>query len=173
MIARLKSPLHSKVRTKSNMASILTHEQLLEYWQGHRRLTCRTIEAFPDNTSFATFSVGEMRPFAKLVNEFFSMSVPTLVGIVTREWKMGQHSPPTTRAEALERWDTDTARIDSLWPRIPEGRLQETEATFSGYETRLNDLLFYVIDNEVHHRGQGYVYLRALGVTPPQFPDRS
>ena len=35
------------------------------------------------------------------------------------------------------------------------------------------DLLFYIIDNEVHHRGQGFVYLRALGVEPPQFPDRS
>jgi uncharacterized damage-inducible protein DinB len=28
------------------------------------------------------------------------------------------------------------------------------------------------IDNEVHHRGQGYVYLRALGVEPPPFWER-
>jgi uncharacterized damage-inducible protein DinB len=34
------------------------------------------------------------------------------------------------------------------------------------------DLLLYVIDNEVHHRGQGYVYLRALGITPPPFYER-
>ena len=155
------------------MTSVLTHEQLLEYWQGHRRLTRRTIEVFPDDTAFATFSVGEMRPFAKIVNEFFSMSVPTLVGVVSGEWTMGKNAPPTSRAEALERWDADTDRINSLWPGIPGGRLQETEVTFSGYKTRVNDLLFYVIDNEVHHRGQVYVYLRALGVVPPQFPDRS
>ncbi len=155
------------------MVPIITHEQLLEYWQGHRRLTRRTIEAFPDDTAFATFPIGEMRPFAKLINEFFSMSVPTLVGIVSREWMMGEPSPPTTRAEALKRWDADTARIERLWSRIPEGRFQETDMTFSGYETRVNDLLFYVIDNEVHHRSQGYVYLRALGVVPPQFLDRS
>ncbi len=166
-------PLHCLTHTSSSMAPVLTHEQFLKYWQGHRRLTRRTIEAFPDDRTFTTFSVGEMRPFAKLINEFFSMSVPTLVGIVSGEWTMGQHSPPATRAEALERWDADTARIESLWSRIPEGRFQETDTTFSGYETRLNDLLFYVIDNEVHHRSQGYVYLRALGVVPPQFPDRS
>jgi uncharacterized damage-inducible protein DinB len=35
------------------------------------------------------------------------------------------------------------------------------------------DLILYVIDNEIHHRGQGYVYLRALGIDPPPFYDRS
>ena len=29
------------------------------------------------------------------------------------------------------------------------------------------------VDNEIHHRGQGYVYLRALGIAPPAFYDRS
>jgi uncharacterized damage-inducible protein DinB len=30
----------------------------------------------------------------------------------------------------------------------------------------------YAIDNEIHHRGQGYVYLRALGIEPPPFWER-
>ncbi len=30
----------------------------------------------------------------------------------------------------------------------------------------------YAIDNEVHHRGQGTVYLRALGLEPPPFWER-
>ncbi|WP_367868755.1 DinB family protein [Pedobacter sp. WC2423] len=28
------------------------------------------------------------------------------------------------------------------------------------------------MDNEIHHRGQGYVYLRSLGIEPPFFWDR-
>jgi uncharacterized damage-inducible protein DinB len=32
--------------------------------------------------------------------------------------------------------------------------------------------ILYIIDNEVHHRGQAYVYLRALGVEPPPFWER-
>jgi uncharacterized damage-inducible protein DinB len=37
----------------------------------------------------------------------------------------------------------------------------------------LDDLILYVIDNEIHHRGQGYVSLRVLGIEPPAFYDRS
>jgi uncharacterized damage-inducible protein DinB len=36
----------------------------------------------------------------------------------------------------------------------------------------VHSLVMYVIDNEVHHRGQGYVYLRALGIEPPPFYER-
>ena len=39
--------------------------------------------------------------------------------------------------------------------------------------TCCHDLILYVIDNEIHHRGQGYVYLRALGIEPPPFYERS
>jgi uncharacterized damage-inducible protein DinB len=41
------------------------------------------------------------------------------------------------------------------------------------YPGVLHDLILYVVDNEVHHRGQGYVHLRALGIEPPAFYDRS
>ena len=34
-------------------------------------------------------------------------------------------------------------------------------------------LLLYWIDNEIHHRGQGYAYLRSLEIDPPLFYDRS
>jgi uncharacterized damage-inducible protein DinB len=33
--------------------------------------------------------------------------------------------------------------------------------------------LLYVVDNEIHHRAQGYVYLRALGIEPPLFHVRT
>nr|WP_244977060.1 DinB family protein [Deinococcus humi] len=28
------------------------------------------------------------------------------------------------------------------------------------------------MENEIHHRGQGYVYFRALGIMPPDFRAR-
>jgi len=43
----------------------LTAQQLLEHWQGHRSLTRRVIEAFPDDKLF-TYTVGGMRPFSEL-----------------------------------------------------------------------------------------------------------
>jgi uncharacterized damage-inducible protein DinB len=29
--------------------------------------------------------------------------------------------------------------------------------------------LLYFLDNEIHHRAQGFVYLRELGIEPPAF----
>ncbi len=155
------------------MNTVLTRDQLLEYWLGQRRVTRRTIEAFPDDEAFRSFSIGGMRPIAELVNEFLGMSVPTLKGIVSGEWPWEQREAPSTREDALSRWDDDTKQIEALWPQIPEGRFQETDTAFGQWTMPVWDLLFYIIDNEIHHRGQAYVYLRALGVEPPQFPDRS
>ncbi|MDT0631590.1 DinB family protein [Rubrivirga sp. S365] len=155
------------------MDTLLTPDQLLDHWLGHRRLTRRTIEAFPSDDAFTSFSVGEMRPFAGLVGELLSMSVPTLTGVVSGEWPMEQATPPATRERALARWDADTERIEELWPQIPDGRFQEVDTAFGQWTMPVWELLFYVVDNEVHHRGQAYVFLRALGVEPPAFPDRA
>ena len=34
-------------------------------------------------------------------------------------------------------------------------------------------MILYAVDNEIHHRAQGYVYLRSLSIEPPAFYDRS
>jgi len=48
--------------TESATETALSNQDLLQQWQGHRRLTRRTIEAFPEKDLF-TFSVAGMRPF--------------------------------------------------------------------------------------------------------------
>jgi hypothetical protein len=63
----------------------ITPEALLEHWQGHRRLTRRVIEAFPEDQLFS-FSVGSMRPFGALALEILSMSAPMASGVATGEW---------------------------------------------------------------------------------------
>ncbi len=151
---------------------VITPEALLRHWQGHRGLTRRVIDAFPDDKLF-TFAVGGMRPFGELTKEFLNMSVPTLAGVVTGEWKAAEAVESLdTKAALLERWDRDTDEINRLWPTIPPGRFQETDRAFGQWEGPCHSLLGYVIDNEIHHRGQGYVYLRALGIEPPAFYDR-
>jgi uncharacterized damage-inducible protein DinB len=150
---------------------VITPEALLEHWQGHRRLTRRMIEAFPEDQLFS-FSVGGMRPLGALAMEMLSMAEPMVRGIVTGEWDRSSDRNPRTREEILRLWDESTKRINELWPQIPLERFQETMTAFGQYPGRVHDLLLYVIDNEVHHRGQGYVYLRALGIEPPPFYER-
>ncbi len=48
--------------TKTASIQVETADQVLHHWQGHRELTRRTIEAFPEDKLF-TFSVGGMRTF--------------------------------------------------------------------------------------------------------------
>ncbi len=147
---------------------VITPEGLLHHWQGHRRLTRRVIEAFPDDQLF-TFSVGGMRPFGALANEMLAIGVPMLRELVTGGGETFADGKTETKAELLARWDADTALLDELLPQIPLERYQETVTVFGQYTDTITGLLLYPVDNEIHHRGQGYVYLRALGIEPPAF----
>jgi len=152
--------------------SFIAPEALLVHWQGHRRLTRRVIDAFPDDKLF-TFSVGGMRPFGALAMEMLTMAVPMVRGALTGDWNASSSREPRPKAELLALWDESTEQLNTLWPQLPPARFHETLTAFGQYPGVLHDLILYVIDNEVHHRGQGYVYLRALGIEPPAFYDRS
>ena len=153
-------------------ALVITPSQFLTHWQAHRRLSRRAIAAFPDDQLF-TFSVGGMRPFGALANEMLGMAVPTVKGVISDKWDAYAESTASTKADVLDQWDTSTAQLDELFPQIPAGRFQEVMTAFGQWKMPGYDLLLYIVDNEIHHRGQGYVYLRALGIEPPPFYDRS
>ena len=150
---------------------VISAPALLEHWQGHRRLTRRVIEAFPEEQLFS-FSMGSMRPFGAMAMEILSIAEPMVRGVVTDTWERPDHSGEFPKKEILRRWDESTEKINTLWPQIPPDRFQSTMTAFGQYPGRVYDLLLYAIDNEIHHRGQGYVYLRALGIEPPPFYER-
>jgi uncharacterized damage-inducible protein DinB len=133
---------------------------LLAHWQGHRRLTRRVIDVFPEN-QLLTYSVGSMRPFGALSMELVSIAEPMVRGIVTGDRSRLDHPPATSKAAVLHLWDESTVAIDRLWPQIPPERFQETMTAFGQYPGKVYDLVLYAIDNEIHHRGQEYVYLGA------------
>ena len=121
-----------------------------------------------------------MRPFSAMAMEMISMAGAGIRGLATRDWTMvsdlDHHSKapkPTTKEQVLARWDQVTSQIDTLWPQIPPGRFEEVDKAFGEWEGVVYGLFLYWIDNEIHHRGQGYVYLRSLGIEPPAFYDRS
>jgi uncharacterized damage-inducible protein DinB len=131
-------------------------EALLHHWQGHRRLTRRVIDAFPEEQLFS-FSIGSMRPFGAMALELISIAEPIVRGIVTAEWDESFTREARPKQEILRLWDESTGKINTLWSQIPPERFQETMTAFGKYPGRVYDLLLYAIDNEIHHRGQGYV----------------
>jgi DinB family protein len=150
----------------------ITSDALLTHWQGHRRLTRRVIDAFPDDRLF-TFSVGGMRPFGVMALEMITMAVPMVRGIVSDDWQTSTGRDARPKSEVLNLWDESTEQLNALWPTIPPQRFLEQAKAFGQWPGVVHDLILYAIDNEIHHRGQGYVYLRALGIEPPAFYDRS
>ena len=73
---------------------------------------------------------------------------------------------PTTKAEVLALWDRATEILDREWQKVGDYTQPLTiyQMTFS-----FAQWILYFIENESHHRGQGYTYLRALGIEPPSF----
>jgi uncharacterized damage-inducible protein DinB len=158
-------------KESASTITVISPEALLKHWQGHRRLTRRVIQAFPEDQLFS-FSVGSMRPFGALAMEMITMAAPMVTGIVTGQWDASVTREARPGKEVLRLWDESTEKINTLWPQIRPQRFQEKITAFGQYEGMVHDLLLYVIDNEIHHRGQGYVYLRALGIEPPPFYER-
>jgi len=154
--------------------SVRTASGLLELWQGHRRLTRRVIDAFPEDKLF-TYSAGGMRPFAEMAWEFIRMAVPIAEGVATGKWAeyTREGEKAKTKAELLRVWDKETARLDEAFATIPPHRFNEVDKAFGQWEAKGIDTIQYAIDNEIHHRGQGYVYLRELGIEPPPFWERN
>jgi uncharacterized damage-inducible protein DinB len=151
--------------------TVLNAEEILKHWQGHRSLTRKTIEAFPEDKLFS-FSVGGMRPFGELAWEFIRMAVPTVDGVASGHWEEYAGLKPTTRAELLTVWDRQTREINERFPAIPAHRFPQMDKAFGQWPATGIATIQYVVDNEIHHRGQGYVYLRALGIEPPHFWER-
>jgi uncharacterized damage-inducible protein DinB len=159
-------------------ATVFTPQAVLNHWQGHRSLTRRVIEAFPEKDLFS-YTTGGMRTFAQMAMEIIDLTGPGIQGIVTDKWENADELPhatgngmPQTKAELLALWDEITDVLNSFWAEILPERFAETVLAFGQYENPVYKTILYFIDNEIHHRAQGYVYLRELGITPPPFWDR-
>ncbi|AWM13462.1 DinB family protein [Flavobacterium sp. NRK F10] len=155
-------------------AQVISPEHLLKHWQGHRTLTRRVIEVFPEK-DFFDFSIGGMRPFSQLISELLAIAAPALKGIVNRDeqpYQEGQNASLTTKAQYLQKWDEATEEINQYWSKLSIEDFEKTFNLFGQYEFPIIENILYFIDNEIHHRGQAYVYLRALGQTPPLFWER-
>ena len=149
------------------MKELLTPEALLTNLKDVRALTRNVIEAFPEKELFE-FSVANLRPFSQMVEEFLMIT-----NYIFTETLHEKHTPfytegqfPTTKAEVLALWDRATEIIDREWKEVGDYTQSLTiyQMTFS-----CSPWILYAIENESHHRGQGYTYLRALGIEPPFF----
>lgn len=159
--------------TANKTAQVISSEELLNHLQGHRNLTRRTIEAFPEKELF-NHTIGGMRTFAEMTMELLAIAGPGIQEIVSGQSEALDEKVDhgNSKAKMLQLWDEATEQINTLWPQIALERFQEKITLFGMYEGTVMSSIFYFIDNEIHHRGQGFVYLRSLGIEPPFFYER-
>lgn len=160
--------------TMERTSHVITSAQFLENWQGHRKLTRKVIEAFPEDQLFS-HSIGGMRTFADMVLELLGIAEPGLREIVTgKTAQLNEYfDHGNSKDKLLEAWDSATEKIDALWNKMENIDFQKQILSFGQFPGTVQSSLFYFLENEIHHRGQGYVYLRSLGIEPPMFYDRN
>lgn len=152
---------------------IISAEELLAAWQGHRNLTRKILDAFPEEKLF-NFRIGNMRPFSEMAKELITIAAGGMKQIVTGVVEPFEDTLPAvqSKADLLKAWDETTEQINIYWPQISPEKFHEDVNLFGEYKFPAIQNIQYFIDNEIHHRGQGYVYLRALDIEPPFFWDR-
>lgn len=152
---------------------VISPSDFLSHWQGHRSLTRRVIEAFPEE-AFFNHTIGGMRPFSEMITELLAIAEPGIKEIVT-----GKTTPlneqiehENSKEKILALWDEATHEINRYWAQVKPEDFQKKITLFGQYEGTVCSSILYFMDNEIHHRGQGYVYLRSLGIEPPMFWER-
>lgn len=165
--------METTMKVENQTKTFISPEDLLGNYLGHRGLTRRVIEAFPEE-EFFNFSIGGMRPFAEMVMELLGIAGPGVQQIATGETpEFKEHFDHQYKKEnILKLWDEATEQIKEYWPQIPADKWHEPIKLFGQWDFPVYFQICYFVDNEIHHRGQGYVYLRALGIEPPAFYER-
>lgn len=156
----------------SDETTLTTPTILLKHWQGHRDLTRRTIEAFPED-AFEGHHAPGMRPFQVMALELLGMVDVQLDWFRTGKpnWGESDNLKLLSRAEILKRWDEQTGELAAEFPKVSaEMWLTPVDTPFGKMSPFKS--AEYLLENEIHHRAQGFVYLRELGMTPPGFFER-
>ena len=146
----------------------------MDVWEDNRRLTNNVAHALVEAGAMDKVLVDGMRPFRELTLEILGMERWNVRGLAYDQWEYEAHRKCCACLPLPRYWNSEgvcvkkrgsCGRVSHLtrWPRcaltpapyVPEG-------TAIGWLT-------YALENEIHHRGQGYVYLRLLGQEPPAF----
>lgn len=147
-------------------------DSFLEYWSSVRGRTTRVIRAIPPEHLEWTYREGKftlgdvVRHLGSLQRYMFAENVcgrPSCYPGHGAELASGYDAV----IAFFERMDRETRDILLA---LPPGRLQESCETPGGARLRVWKWLRAMVEHEIHHRGQIYLYLGLLEVpTPPLY----
>ena len=149
-------------------------EQFLRTYEDEHARTMRVLRAYPAEKS-------EMRPHdsCKSARELaWLFSLERGLGRMVLEDAFAAGGPSGEAPTAPERWEEVLRAVETSHRefvdyirRYPDTALEETSKFFIGPKTvgdvRRMDFLWFLLHDEIHHRGQFSVYLRMAGGKVP------
>lgn len=150
----------------------------MQVWEDNRILTNNIARTLAAAGAWDKQLVAGMRPFRQLMLEIIGIERWNVRGLAHENWEFEdlpkelQTAPANEVMQFSQKVREETRQ---LWSGIPfEAFIRERPAP-APYIPAGQALgwLTYALENEIHHRGQGFVYLRLLGQEPPAFHIRT
>jgi uncharacterized damage-inducible protein DinB len=146
----------------------MTKSAILKYWENVRKLTLQLLDLFPED-KFDFKPVETVRNVAEQFDHILVVELYTRIGILTGQWDLAPFLSERDRSRKTlrDKLYKEHQKTIGLLRLLPEGRYLKIYQTPFGSLTG-EVVIYTAIDEEIHHRGNLYTYLRMLGVQPPR-----
>lgn len=152
--------------------AVNSKQQFIDVWTRENATTRRVLAAFADG--LGEFTPHERCKTAREVAYIFVRSQTRTAAALNNQW---QWPPPPfppvpeSYANVLAAFDQTTEAVKSALSNAPESRMAETITFLTGPkqfgQIPVSQLVWFMLLDAVHHRGQLTVYLRAAGAKVP------
>ncbi|MGE5275588.1 MAG: DinB family protein [Acidobacteriota bacterium] len=146
-------------------------QQYLDRFVAESSTTVRVLKAYPPGQD--DFRPHERSPAAVRIAHLFSIENGAVVRAARGEWTLQPNfpPPPPTVAEAAAAYERGARELVEAVRAMPDSRLAEKVTFFTGprqmEEIPVLDVLWFMLLDSVHHRGQLSVYIRMAGGKVP------
>ena len=146
----------------------MTKNAILKYWANVRKLTMRVFDLFPED-QFGFRPVESTRSVAEQFDHILVCELYARIGMLTGIWDIApfKGDRDLSRSTLREKLYNENRKTLGLLRLLPEGQFIKIYNTPFGAISG-ETLIYETIDEEIHHRGNLYIYLRVLGIEPPQ-----
>ena len=146
-------------------------EQFARVWERENATTRRVLQSVP--AAQCEFRPSDNTRTAREVSFIFSLGQGGISAALSGQWQWPPQFPPTpaTWAEVLGAFDATTAAVRGALAAAPASRLDERIMFFVGPkqpgEIPVSELIWFMLLDAVHHRGQLSIYLRGMKAKVP------
>lgn len=154
------------------MPTVDAKQQFLDVFRRERATTLKIMRAFPSSApSFQPHATSQ--PALKLMWTFVreQLVITAALNGTFRMPPAPPPPPPETLAEVIAEYEKGSHDVEKALAAVPEARLSETIEFFTAPRTfgqvPVGEVIWLMLLDSVHHRGQLSVYLRMQGQRVP------